>query len=38
MDQDFTDEPVGVLGVWRITDTGTMVDDYSASFGAELKP
>ncbi|MCY4186985.1 MAG: hypothetical protein OXD30_00690, partial [Bryobacterales bacterium] len=38
MDQDFMDEPVGVLGTWSITDTGTTVDDYSASFGAELKP
>ncbi|MDE0622032.1 MAG: hypothetical protein OXH83_10205, partial [Bryobacterales bacterium] len=38
MDQDFRDEPVGVLGTWSITDTGTTVDDYSASFGAELKP
>lgn len=38
MDEVFTDEPVGVLGVWSITDTGTTVDDYSGSFGAELKP
>ena len=38
MDQDFRDEPVGVLGTWSITDTGTTVDDYSASFGAEVKP
>ena len=38
MDPDFLDEPVGVLGVWSITDTGTTVDNYSASFGAELKP
>ena len=38
MDQDFRDEPVGVLGTWSITDTGTTIDDYSASFGAELKP
>ena len=38
MDQDFTDEPVGVLGVWSITEPGTLIDDYSASFGAELKP
>jgi hypothetical protein len=38
MDPDFMDEPVGVLGVWGISDTGSTVDDYSASFGAELKP
>ena len=38
MDQEFLDEPVGVLGVWSITDTGATVDSYSASFGAELKP
>ena len=38
MDQEFTDEPVGVLGVWSILDSGTTVDDYSGSFGAELKP
>ena len=38
MDEVFTDEPVGVLGVWSITDTGTTVDDFSGAFGAELKP
>ena len=40
MDEEFMDEPVGVLGVWRITDSGATrtVDNYSASFGAELKP
>jgi len=40
MDQDFRDEPVGVLGTWSISDsnTETTVDNYSASFGAELKP
>ena len=36
-DQVYTDEPVGVLGTWTIP-SGSGIDAFSASFGAELKP